>query len=141
MIKKTKILGFFVLLAALIFTGQSGLAQEKFKKTPEERAKHKTEKMTKHLSSTDDQSKQVYDILYSQATQVDELRNNKDITKESRKDQVKALFQDSDSKLGSIFSKEQSEKWSKFKEKKKEKHMQKKKMKKGNKQKKNKELK
>lgn len=134
MIKKTRILSFFVLLAALIFTGQSGLSQEKFNKSPEERAKHKSEKMTKHLSLSDEQSKQVHDILFSQATQIDGIRNNKDITKKSKKEQSKAIFQDSDSKLGSIFSKEQNEKWSKFKEKKKEKCMQKKKMKKGNKQ-------
>ncbi len=133
--KKTKILGLFLLLTAILLSSQSGFAQGKFKKSPEERAKHKTEKMTKHLSLSDEQSKQVYDILYSRATQVDELRGNKDITKESRKEQVKALFQDTDSKLGNIFSKEQSEKWSKFKEMKKEKHMQKKKMKKCNKQK------
>ena len=139
MIKKTKILGFFLLLAAVFISANSGLAQEKFKKTPEERAKHRSEKMTKHLSLSDEQQKQVYDIIYSQATQVDALKNNKDITKESRKEQIKAIFQDSDSKLGNVFNKEQSEKWTKMKEKMKEKHMQKKNMKKGKKHKGNKD--
>jgi hypothetical protein len=95
--------------------------------------------MTKHLSLSDEQQKQVYDIIYSQATQVDALKNNKDITKESRKEQIKAIFQDSDSKLGNVFNKEQSEKWTKMKEKMKEKHMQKKNMKKGKKHKGNKD--
>lgn len=122
-----------MLFTALILTSQSGLSQEKVKKTPEERAQKHSEKMTKHLSLSDEQQKQVYDILFSRATQVDELRNNKDITKESRKEQVKSIFSDADSKLGNIFTKEQNEKWTKHKEMKKEKHIQKKKMKKHNK--------
>ena len=146
MIKKTKILSVLLSLAVLFIAGQNILAQDvnqdRQKKTPEERAKLHAEKMTKNLALTDDQASQVYDIMYSQATQVDALRNNKDITKESRKEQMKAIFQDSDSKLQGIFSKEQTEKWNKWKEKKKEKHMNKKKGKKHNKQgKKNKDLK
>lgn len=146
MIRKTRILSVLLSLAILIVAGQNILAQDlkqdKQKKTPEERAKLHTEKMTKNLELTDDQAKQVYDIMYSQATQVDALRNNKDISKESRKEQMKTIFQDSDSKLQGIFSKEQTEKWNKWKEKKKEKHMNKKKGKKHNKQgKKNKDLK
>lgn len=146
MSKKTRILSVLLSFAILFMAGQNLKAQDfkqdKQKKTPEERARLHTEKMTKNLELTNDQSTQVYDIMYSQATQVDALRNNKDITKESRKEQMKAIFQDSDSKLQGIFSKEQTEKWNKWKEKKKEKHMNKKKGKKHNKQgKKNKDLK
>jgi len=146
MIKKTRILKVLLSLAVLFIASQNILAQDvnqdRQKKTPEERAKLHTEKMTKNLELTNDQASQVYDIMFSQATQVDALRNNKDITKESRKEQMKSIFQVSDSKLQGIFSKEQTEKWNKWKEKKKEKHMTKKKGKKHNKQgKKNKDVK
>ncbi len=128
--KKHKIFGIFTFILAAILISQSSFGQEKFKKSPEERAQHKAEKMTKHLSLTDDQQKQVYDILYNQATQVDALRGNKEMTKESRREQMKSLRSDTDTKLSGVFNTEQIEKWNKFKENKKQKHMQKKKNKK-----------
>lgn len=131
--KKHKIFGIFTFILAAILISQSSFGQEKFKKTPEERAQHKTDKMTKHLSLTDDQQKQVYDILYSQATQVDALRGNQEMTKEARKEQMKSIWKDTDSKLSGVFNTEQIEKWNKFKENKKQKHMQKKNRKKKNK--------
>ncbi len=131
--KKHKIFGIFTFILAAILISQSSFGQEKFKKTPEERAQHKTDKMTKHLSLTDDQQKQVYDILYNQATQIDALRGNQEMTKEARKEQKKAIWSDTDSKLSGVFNTEQIEKWNKFKEKKKQKHMNKKSSKKHNK--------
>ncbi len=131
--KKHKIFGIFTFILAAILISQSSFGQEKFKKTPEERAQHKTDKMTKHLSLTDDQQKQVYDILYNQATQMDALRGNQEMTKEARKEQKKAIWSDTDSKLSGVFNTEQIEKWNKFKEKKKQKHMNKKSSKKHNK--------
>jgi Spy/CpxP family protein refolding chaperone len=131
--KKHKIFGIFTFILAVILISQSSFGQEKFKKTPEERAQHKTDKMTKHLSLTDDQQKQVYDILYNQATQMDALRGNQEMTKEARKEQKKAIWSDTDSKLSGVFNTEQIEKWNKFKEKKKQKHMNKKSSKKHNK--------
>ena len=131
--KKHKIFGIFTFILAAILISQSSFGQEKFKKTPEERAQHKTDKMTKHLSLTDDQQKQVYDILYNQATQMDALRGNQEMTKEARKEQKKAIWSDTDSKLSGVFNTEQIEKWNKFKEKKKQKHMNKKNSKKHNK--------
>ncbi|HMT11051.1 MAG TPA: hypothetical protein PKA39_05455 [Ignavibacteria bacterium] len=131
--KKHKIFGIFTFILAAILISQSSFGQEKFKKTPEERAQHKTDKMTKHLSLTDDQQKQVYDILYNQATQMDALRGNQEMTKEARKEQKKAIWSDTDSKLSGVFNTEQIEKWNKFKEKKKQKHMNMKSSKKHNK--------
>ena len=131
--KKHKIFGIFTFILAAILISQSSFGQEKFKKTPEERAQHKTDKITKHLSLTDDQQKQVYDILYNQATQMDALRGNQEMTKEARKEQKKAIWSDTDSKLSGVFNTEQIEKWNKFKEKKKQKHMNKKSSKKHNK--------
>lgn len=131
--KKHKIFGIFTFILAAILISQSSFGQEKFKKTPEERAQHKTDKMTKHLSLTDDQQKQVYDILYNQATQMDALRGNQEMTKEARKEQKKAIWSDTDSKLSGVFNTEQIEKWNKFKEKKMQKHMNKKSSKKHNK--------
>ena len=144
--KKTKILSVLLSLMILFIAGQTVTAQDfkkdRVKKTPEERARLHTDKMTKKLGLTDDQAKQVYDIIYSQATQMESLRNNSEITKEARKEQKKAIFRDTDSKLQGVFSKDQTEKWNKWKEKKKEKHMNKKKGKKHNKQgKKNKDIK
>ena len=108
MIKKTKILSVLLSLAVLFIAGQNILAQDvnqdRQKKTPEERAKLHAEKMTKNLALTDDQASQVYDIMYSQATQVDALRNNKDITKESRN-----IFEGTDWKMEQVERKEERE--------------------------------
>jgi cell division protein FtsX len=131
--KKQTILVLFALIITVTLLSQTSFGQEKFKKTPEERAQNRTEKLTKNLGLSDEQQKQVYSILYSHAAQVDVLRSNQDMSKEARKDQMKNLRKELNASLTGIFNSEQNEKWNKFKEAKKQKHMDKKKHKKQNK--------
>jgi len=90
------------------------------KKTPEERAKNRSEKMTKHLSLTDEQKQKVYDIWYSHCTQADALRNST-TDKETRKSEMKKLFESTDTQLQSVLTSDQLTKYNEMKEKMKEK--------------------
>lgn len=120
MTKITKIAGFLMVMA-LIFSS-IGLFAQQTQRSPEERAKLRSEKMTEKLSLNETQKQQVYDIMLEHATQKDAIKNNQDITKESRKEQMKALRESTDQKLTGIFSKEQIDKWNTMKKNMKEKH-------------------
>jgi len=108
----------FIMAFAAVSTNAQ-IKDFKQKKTPEERAKHRTEKMSKKLSLTSDQYNQVYSIMFSHAQKADEIRNSTD--KQSRKDQMKSLFQSTDSQLQAVFSSEQLQKYNDMKEKRKNK--------------------
>ena len=90
------------------------------KKTPEERAKNRSEKMTKYLSLTDEQKQKVYDIWYSHCTQADAIRNST-TDKETCRKEIKKLFESTDLQLQSVLTSEQLTKYNEFKEKMKEK--------------------
>ncbi len=123
--KRTLILS--ILLAAVTFVFSSGtiFSQDLGKKTPEERAKHRADKMQEHLSLSSEQYTQVYDIMLSQAQQVDALKSSS-TDKDAAREKMKALRQDTDSKLTAVFNTDQTQKWNTFKEKMKEKHKNKK---------------
>lgn len=120
MLKTAKITGILLVLA-MVFSSLSVNAQQT-KRTPEERAKLRSEKLTEKLSLDETQKQQVYDVILNHATQVDVIKNNQDITKESRREQMKALRTETDQKLQGVFTKEQNEKWNTMKQKMKEKH-------------------
>jgi periplasmic protein CpxP/Spy len=129
MMKLTKFFAAAVLLTGLIF---SASAQDFGKKTPEERAQKRADKMKKHLSLSDEQYKSVYDAILSQAQQIDALKSQ-DLDKSKKREQIKSLRQNTDESIKGFLNKDQLTKYDKFKEKRKEKHMQKKKMKKNKK--------
>lgn len=120
MLKTTKFAGFLLILS-LIFSAFPAISQQT-PKTPEERAKLRSERLTEKLSLNETQKQQVYDIIFNHASQVDLIKNNQDITKESRRDQVKTLRTETDQKLQGVFTKEQTDKWNTMKQKMKEKH-------------------
>ena len=134
-----KINKFFTLVlaaAAFVVSANTVFSQDfKFKKTPEERAQHRAEKMQKNLSLTDDQYKQVYSALLSQAQQMQDLKS-KDTDKTAKKEQMKAIWQNTDATITGILNSEQQVKYQQMKEKRKEKHKQRKGSKKHDKNKK-----
>ena len=74
-IAKFNLLSLMLLLAALLFSVSSTFSQQdngekKQRKTPEERAQKRADKMKEKLSLTDDQHKQVYDIMLLQANEM-----------------------------------------------------------------------
>ena len=90
------------------------------KKTPEERAKKRNEKMAKYLSLTADQQDKTYDIWLSHCTQADALRNST-TDKEARKTEMKKLFESTDTQLQSVLTSDQLTKYNEMKQKMKEK--------------------
>jgi len=112
-----------ILLLTSLFTINTAFSQntEKApKKTPEERAKNRSEKMAKYLSLTSEQQQKVYDIWLSHCTQADALRNST-TDKETRKSEMKKLFESTDTQLQSVLTSEQLTKYNEMKEKMKEK--------------------
>lgn len=135
--KVTKLFVILAVIAALYFSANV-FAQDFGKKTPEERAQKRADKMKEHLSLNDEQYKQVYDAILSQAQQIDALKADNNIDKTKKKEQVKSIRQSTDAVISGLLDKDQLTKYDKFKEKHKQKHMHKKKIKK---HKKNKNLK
>jgi periplasmic protein CpxP/Spy len=133
--KITKIFAFILVVSALALTANEIFTQDLGKKTPEERAQKRAEKMTKHLSLNDDQYKQIYDAFLLQAQQIDALKST-DGDKKVKKEQMKSIRQNTDATITGLLSAEQNIKYQQFKEKRKEKHKQKKGMKKHKKDKK-----
>ncbi|MCC6865896.1 MAG: hypothetical protein IT280_07015 [Ignavibacteria bacterium] len=120
--QETKNYSAFLLVLLFMFLSTSVFSQSEKNKTPEERAKLRTERLTDKLSLSETQKQQVYDVILNHANQVNTIRNTQDITKESRREQMKTLRTDTNQKLEGIFSKEQIDKWNTMKQKMKEKH-------------------
>jgi periplasmic protein CpxP/Spy len=135
--KINKIFTIVFAVTAFVVSANTIFSQDfKFKKTPEERAQHRAEKMQKNLSLTDDQYKQVYSALLSQAQQMKDLKASKETDKTARKEKMKTIWQNTDATISGILNSEQQTKYQQMKEKRKEKHKQKKGMKKHKKDKK-----
>ncbi len=133
--KLNKIFALMLVFTAFALSINNVFSQDLGKKTPEERAQKHTDKLTKELSLSDEQSKQVYSAFLSQAQQMEALKST-DTDKKAKREQMKSIWQNTDATISSLLDKDQSVKYEKFKEKRKEKHKQKKGMKKHKKDKK-----
>ncbi|MEO8511951.1 MAG: hypothetical protein ABI543_00195 [Ignavibacteria bacterium] len=142
-----KTLSLFVLLVAVLFSAgnvysqQDNKGEKKQMKTPEERAQKRADKMKEKLSLTEDQHKQVYDILLYQSNQMKSIwestKDDKD--KSARKEKMKALRESANTQINSVLNTTQQQLWETHKKEMKEKHKGKKHD--GKKHKKDKELK
>jgi periplasmic protein CpxP/Spy len=121
---------FTAVLAVFVLFAGSTYSQDLGKKTPEERAQKRADKMNEKLSLSNEQYKEIYNAFLSQAQQMEVLWSNKDMDKTTRKDQMKSIRQGTNSKISSLLTAEQLTKFEKFKEERKQKHKQKRKMKK-----------
>lgn len=99
--------GFF-LAASLFFVG--GIyAQEQTQKaplTPEQKAQHKTERMSANLNLTDEQKTRLTEVHVKEAKQRDEIKN-KALTEEQRQQEMQTLREASDAKYKEILTAEQ----------------------------------
>lgn len=127
---KTKKLASVLLIAAFVLSANLVFAQNKdfMKKTPEERAQKRADKMRDKLALSEEQHKQVYNALLSQAQQMDDMRS-KNFDKSEKKEQMKSIWQNTDLTISGILKSDQLTKYNKYKEERKQKHMNKKKMK------------
>lgn len=128
-----KIKKFFALalvVTAFVLSANTVFSQD-FKKSPEERAQKRAEKLQKELSLTDDQYKQVYDAFLSQSQQMKALKEStSDQDKTARREKMKSLWQSTDATVSGLLNSDQKTKYDQLKKERKEKHMQKKKNKK-----------
>ena len=104
----------------LICTAHSLTAQEQTKKTPEERAKLQTDRMTKQLVLTADQQSKVAELNLGIAKKNESIRNNVNMTAEQKKESINGNIQAQNDVLKTILTLEQFEKHKKSQEIRKE---------------------
>ena len=119
--KKIKVFSITLLIAALVFSAGNAFSQQDSKKTPEERAGKMSEKMKEKLSLSDEQQKQVYDIMLSHVNDMEGLKNSTE-DKTARREKVKALRESTHSKINFILNTDQQAMLEKFRQERKEKH-------------------
>ena len=112
---------FMLLLIVLVLTTASTYSQQDSKKTPEERATKISEKMKAKLSLSNEQQKQVYDIMLSHINEIKGLRNSTE-DKTLRHDKIKSLRESTHSQINSILSSDQQVMLEKFRQERKAKH-------------------
>lgn len=141
-----KSLGLMLLISAFTFSAGSIYSQnddsprkERKKRTPEEVAEKRSNKLKDVLSLTNDQHKQIYNIILSQATEMKSVweSSKDDPDKTARREKMKSIRDNYRSQISAVLTSEQQQLWETHKKEMKEKHKGKK-HKKGNK---NKELK
>jgi len=128
-IAKFNLLSLMLLLAALLFSvsntySQQDNSEKKQRKTPEERAQKRADKMKEKLSLTDDQHKQVYDILLTQGNEMKSVweSSKNDQDKTARKEKMKAIRESGKTQINSVLNANQQQLWETHKKEKKEKH-------------------
>jgi uncharacterized protein YycO len=119
--KKIKVFGITLLVASLVFSAGNVYSQQNSKKTPEERAGKTSEKMKEKLSLSDEQQKQVYDIMLNHFNEMGALKNSTE-DKTARREKVKALRESTHSNINSILNSDQQAKLEKFIQERKQKH-------------------
>ena len=132
-IAKFNLLSIMLLLAALLFSvsntySQQDNSEKKQRKTPEERAQKRADKMKEKLSLTDDQHKQVYDIFLTQGNEMKSVweSSKSDQDKTARKEKMKAIRESGKTQINSVLNANQQQLWETHKKEKKEKHKSKK---------------
>jgi Spy/CpxP family protein refolding chaperone len=116
-----KLLKSFFIAAAIVFTAQSFYAQEQTKRSPEERAKLHTERMTKQLALSPDQQAKVTELNLGIARKNEAVRNNVNMTPEQKKESIKGNMQGRNDVLKTILTVEQFEKFKQHQDMRKEK--------------------
>ncbi len=114
---KSAVVMMFVLSCLLVSTQL--FAQEKQRKTPEERASMLTDKMKKDLNLTDDQYKSVYDINLKYAKQNEEAFKNAQ-SKDEKIKIIKASEEAKDQELKGVLTDDQYTKYQLMKDQMKE---------------------
>ncbi len=94
-------MGLMIALISPTF-GQDNTNQPKTEKqdlTPAERAKKKTDKMTKQLNLSDDQAKKIYDINLKHANEMESIKAEQERLRKKAKEQREKSKQDIDNIL------------------------------------------
>ncbi|MGV3638224.1 MAG: hypothetical protein ACO1NQ_11345 [Flavobacteriales bacterium] len=111
-----------MIIAALASMTVAAQAQEKARKTPEERAKARTERMTKELSLSPEQQAKVEAINLKYADQVEAVRAEHEAERTAKRDAAKAMHDAHDAEMKAVLTPDQYTKWVAQKEEARAKH-------------------
>ncbi len=112
------------LLASMTVAAQ---AQEKDRKTPQERAKLRTEHMTKELALSPEQQAKVEAINLKYADQVEAVRAEREAERTAKRDAAEAMHAAHDAEMKAVLTADQYTKWVAKKQEAKAKHLEKRK--------------
>lgn len=112
------------LLASMTVAAQ---AQEKDRKTPQERAKLRTEHMTKELALSPEQQAKVEAINLKYADRVEAVRAEREAERTAKRDAAEAMHAAHDAEMKAVLTADQYTKWVAKKQEAKAKHLEKRK--------------
>lgn len=112
------------LATSLTLSAQDADLDEGGKKSPEDRAKHRTERMTKELALSPEQIAKVNTVNINFARAISEVKEMKDV--EARRTRTVAAKEKRDGELRTILTPEQFTKWEAARDAKKKEHRDKK---------------
>lgn len=112
------------LLASMTVAAQ---AQEKDRKTPQERAKLRTEHMTKELELSPEQQAKVEAINLKYADQVEAVRAESEAERTAKREAAEAMHAAHDAEMKAVLTADQYTKWVAKKQEAKAKHLEKRK--------------
>lgn len=112
------------LLASMTVAAQ---AQEKDRKTPQERAKLRTEHMAKELALSPEQQAKVEAINLKYADQVEAVRAEREAERTAKRDAAEAMHAAHDAEMKAVLTADQYTKWVAKKQEAKAKHLEKRK--------------
>ncbi len=98
-------------------------AQDKAQRTPEERAKMRTERLTKELELTPEQATKVQAINVKYADKVDEARKEREADRAEVRKEAKTMHDAHDAEMKAVLTADQYAKWTARKEEMKARHM------------------
>lgn len=106
-----KMLNVLLVGFAIIVGSTTVSAQEKSKKSPQERAEMHTERMTKALDLTSDQRAKVAELNLGVAMKNDAIRNNTEMSKELKMESIKGNNEARKTYIKTILTEEQLKKF------------------------------
>ncbi len=116
-----------MIVAVLASMTLAAQAQEKEKRTPQERAKARTEHMTKELALSPEQQAKVEAINLKYADQVEAVRSEREAERTAKREAAKAMHDAHDAEMKAVLTADQYTKWVAKKQEAKAKHMEKRK--------------
>ncbi len=116
-----------MIVAVLASMTLAAQAQEKEKRTPQERAKARTEHMTKELALSPEQQAKVEAINLKYADQVEAVRSEREAERTAKREAAKAMHDAHDAEMKAVLTADQYTKWVAKKQEAKAKQMEKRK--------------
>ncbi len=116
-----------MIVAVLAGMTLAAQAQEKDRKTPEERAKVRTERMTKELALSPEQQAKVEAINLKYADQAEVIRAEREAERTAKREAAEAMHAAHDAEMKAVLTADQYTKWVAKKQEAKAKHLEKRK--------------